>query len=82
MIALLRPFLTQLIIGVVACVVLGGGAYAIYSHIYNKGAAHERAEQKERDDEVRGDAREAIGDVDRCYDAGGVWDQQRTKCVR
>lgn len=82
MMALFRllPIAWQIGIALAVAGVVAGGYLAWRSSIYNQGAAGERAQQKERDDEIVGEADGARSAVRRCWDAGRVWDQSRGVC--
>ncbi len=76
----LLPIAWQLGIALAVAGIVAGAGIAWRASIYNKGVAHERAEQKERDDEIVGEADGARSAVRRCWDAGRLWDQSRGVC--
>jgi len=84
MLALLRllPIGAQIGIAIAVIAAAGGGYLAWRSSIFNQGAAFERAEQKERDDDARARGRAGRNAVDTCYDLGGVWDSKTGFCHR
>lgn len=82
MLALLKalPIGAQVGIALAILGAAGGGYVAWRSSIFNQGAAYERQQQQERDDEAVGKAGDARGAVRDCRERGGVWSQSRGVC--
>lgn len=52
----------------------------VYGGIYDKGAQDAKQEQKEVDDETANKAWESRNTWRRCFDAGGMWDFDKSEC--
>lgn len=81
-VALLRPYLTQLITGSAIALAAGGGFLTLKIHYTDVGYSKAINAIAAQDKEAIDAADQARGRVDACRNTGGVWDITEGVCAR